>query len=334
MRGSIGDVCDTQVHTGDVVDMGSGHELAGAGLTGAEEVIDSKTTVDQMAGREITVATARVLLHAVAADGRALCGHDSDQLAPTGRPWEAGYLPHIPRCAACVTATAAGDPAAGDPAAGDPAAGDPAAGRPPLRDRPDAAARGLPASGVDIRLAHGSESETAAAAALRDVLAEHDLRRWMFTDLVTIDADIRGGYSHPLTISPPMLLSSPGRALAVFLHEQLHWIDGPGVDDAIAEARKRWPEPPPPPAGCHDAESSWAHLIVCALEYLSLSDLLGPPAAAVVLAQLKHYSWVYDQILGDPDWFSALLHRHGVQIPEQPPVPRRYFGDDWWTAVS
>jgi hypothetical protein len=186
---------------------------------------------------------------------------------------------------------------------------------------------------MDIRLAHGTDSEKAGAAVLRDVLAAHDLRRWMFTDVVTVDADVRGGHSHPLTLSPPMLLGGPARALAVFLHEQLHWVEGPGVDNAIAEARKRWPEPPPPPAGCHDATSSWAHLVVCAMEYLSLCDVLGAPDAAVVLAQLQHYTWVYDQVLGDPDWFAALLHRHGVQIPEQPPVPRRYFGDDWWTAI-
>jgi hypothetical protein len=47
------------------------------------------------------------------------------------------------------------------------------------------------------------------SAALRAVLAEHDLRRWMFTDLVTIDETIRGGLSHPLTISPRLLVQRP-----------------------------------------------------------------------------------------------------------------------------
>jgi hypothetical protein len=288
-------------------------------LLGAEEVIDSQTTLDHIAGREFTATTGRVLLHALAADGRGLCGRDSDQLAPTGRAWDADFLSHIPRCDACVTAALAGDAAAD---------------RSPPLDRPDVPPPGLPATGVDIRLAHGSDREAAGAAALRDVLAEHDLRRWMFTDLVTVDADVRGGYSHPLTLSPAMLLRDPGWTLAVFLHEQLHWIEGPAVDHAIAEARKRFPDPPPPPAGCHDAESTWGHLIVCALEYQSLSDILGPSAAAAVLAQFDHYTWVYEQILGDPGWFADLLHRHGVRVPEQPPVPRRYFGDQWWTALG
>jgi hypothetical protein len=308
-----------------------------SGLASAEEAIDIQTTIEQIGNSEIPVVTGRVLLHALAADGRGLCGQDSDQLVPTGREWDAGYLPHVPRCEACEwlilsgTALLSGTAQAGPHSVPQPDRLPPAT---PFRDRTATPPPGLPVTGMDIRLAHGNDAEAAGAAALRAVLAEHDLRRWMFTDLVTIDADIRGGHSHPLTLSPPTLLGSPGRALAVFLHEQMHWIDGPGVYDAIAEARRRWPDPPPPPAGCHNAESSWVHLVVCALEYLSLSDVIGPPAAAVVLAQLKHYSWVYDQILGDPVWFSALLRRHDVRIPEQPPVPRRYFGDDWWTAIQ
>jgi hypothetical protein len=325
----------------------AGREWADGEWASAEESIDIQTTIEKLGGQEVPVVTGRVLLHVLAADGRGLCGQASDQLTPTGRAWDAGYLPHLPRCERCEWLTRSGAAQAGTQRTPQPGGSPP---EPPFREGADIPFRegadmpireragmpppGLPATGMDIRLAHGTDGEAAGAAVLRDVLAKHDLRRWMFTDLVTIDADIRGGHSHPLTISPPMLIGSPDRALAVFLHEQLHWIDDPGVYDAMAEARNRWPDPPPPPAGCHDAESSWVHLIVCALEYLSLSDLIGPPAAAVVLAQFKHYSWVYDQILGDPAWFSGLLARHGLHIPVQPPIPRRYLGDDWWTAIQ
>ena len=176
-------------------------------------------------------------------------------------------------------------------------------------------------------------TELAGAAALRDVLAQHDLRRWMFTDLARVDEQIRGGFSHPLTISPALLLRRPACALTTFLHEQLHWTQGPGIDNATTEARARWPDPPPPPAGGHDAESTWLHLTVCALEYQSLSELLGPSAAAGELRQHQHYAWIYGQILDDPGWFSGFLHRHGLGVPEEPPVPRRYFGEEWWTNL-
>jgi hypothetical protein len=194
-------------------------------------------------------------------------------------------------------------------------------------------AQGAQASGVDIRAAHGSDRENAACAALRAVLAEHDLRRWMFTDLVTIDETMRGGLSHPLTISPGLLVRRAALTLTTFLHEQLHWLEGPGTDSASAEASTRWPDPPPLSAGGGtDPASTWLHMSTCALEYRSLSELLGPSAAAAELRQHAGYSWIYGQILGSPDWFSGFLDRHGLRVPEQPPVPRRCFGEPWWAS--
>jgi hypothetical protein len=114
------------------------------------------------------------------------------------------------------------------------------------------------------------------------VLAEHDLRRWLFTDLVTIDETRRGGLSHPLTIGAAMLVQRPALTLTTFLHEQLHWLEGPGTDAAAAEASERWPDPPPLPAGGTDTASTWLHMSVCALEYFSLSEILGPAAAPLL----------------------------------------------------
>lgn len=85
--------------------------------------------------------------------------------------------------------------------------------------------------------------------------------------------------SHPLTLSPVSLMRSPVRALRMFLHEQLHWMEGPGTEAAAAEFSRRWPDPPPP-AGAADPRSTWIHLSVCTLEYLSLAEILGPAAAA------------------------------------------------------
>jgi hypothetical protein len=103
----------------------------------------------------------------------------------------------------------------------------------------------------------------------------------MFTDLVMIDQTIRGGVSHPLTLSPAPLMRSPVRPLSMFLHEQLHWMEGPGTEAAAVEFSRRWTDPPPPPAGAADPRSTWIHLSVCALEYLSLAEILGSAAAAV-----------------------------------------------------
>jgi len=280
-------------------------------LSIAEEFIDRRTSVELFRGQQIELTTGRVLLHAQGADGRALCGRGGARLAPTEQPWERSQLPHIPRCRGCVAAYL---PADTPVQAGS------------SEDNPSPLAQRAPAAGVDIRAARGTDEELAGVAALRGLLAGHDLRRWMFTDLVRVDETISGGLSHPLTISPVLLVRRPASALTTFLHEQLHWLDGPGVDGATTEASTRWPSPPPPPAGCHDARSTWLHMAVCALEYQSLSAILGQEAAATELKQHRGYSWVYGQILDDPDWFSGFLHRHGIQVPEQPPVPRRYVG--------
>jgi hypothetical protein len=70
---------------------------------------------------------------------------------------------------------------------------------------------------------------------------------------------------------------------------------------------------------CHEA----------AIKYQSLSELLDLSAAAAELRQHAGYSWIYVQILTSPGWFSGFLRRHGLRVPEQPPVPRRYFGEPW-----
>jgi hypothetical protein len=274
--------------------------MVNGGLSIAEQWVDQQARTEMFRGREIELVTGRVVLHALDEHGQPLCDHDKGQLTPTGRPWHAGYLPHLPRCDRCA----------------------------PVPGPHDHAAQ---ASGVDVRTAHGSDHENAASAALRAVLATHDLRRWMFTDLVTIDETIRGGVSHPLTISPALLVRRPALALTTFLHEQLHWLDGPGTDSASAEASTRWPDPPSASAGgATDPASTWLHLSVCALEYHSLSELLGPSAAAAELRQHTGYSWIYGEILARPDWFAGFLHRHGLRVPEQPPVPRRFVGEPWW----
>jgi hypothetical protein len=283
-------------------------------LTVAEQCIDRHERTEVFEGHQISVATGRVLLHALDAGERALCGHDRDQLTPIDRKWSADYLPHLARCVHCMRAEREGTE----------------------DERPESESgtvSAAPAAGVDIRVAHGSEAEHAAAAALAAVLAAYDLRRWMFTDVVTVDESVRGGFSHPLTIGPPRLTRRPAMALTTFLHEQLHWIEGPGTTSATAEASERWPDPPPLPAGGHSAQSTWLHMSVCALEYQSLSELVGQAAAEAELAQHVSYSWLYEQILADPAWFAGYLARHGLAVSARPPVPRRYFGDDWWNLV-
>jgi hypothetical protein len=105
-------------------------------------------------------------------------------------------------------------------------------------------------------------------------------------------------------INPDLLTRRPASALTTFLHEQMHWVQGPGLDAATTEASERWPDPPSPPAGARDGESTWLHFSVCALEYVSLAEILGAQAAAAELRLHDTYSWIYEQIhLVDSTWW-------------------------------
>ncbi len=119
------------------------------GLSIAEQYVDRQARTEMFRGRQIELVTGRVVLHAVDDRGQPLCGYDMGQLTKTGQPWHAGYLPHLPRCRGCLS-RAADDPA-------------------PDRPGHDIGqhARAAQASGVDIRTAHGTDEENAAAAALR-----------------------------------------------------------------------------------------------------------------------------------------------------------------------
>lgn len=283
-----------------------------------EEIVDRRDDVVLFQGKEDSTATARVVLHALDGEGQSFCGLNSTDLTPIPRQWDAGYLPHLPRCGDCAEVVRTGRPVPP---------------RTPGHASPGEPPSGLPATTVDVRTANDTDSEKAGAEALRGVLAEHDLRRWMFTDLVLVDESIRGGFSHPLTLNPGRLTLRPATALSTFLHEQSHWLQVPGLDAATTEVSKRWPDPPPLPAGGHNTESSWLHLSVCSLEYFSLIEVIGADAATAELRQQRVYAWMYGLILADPDWFAGLLERHDLHVPDEPRVPRRYCGEKWWTNL-
>jgi hypothetical protein len=260
-----------------------GRSVAHGALSIAEQYVDRQSRTEVFRGRQIEVVTGRVVLHALDHRGQPLCGHDKDHMTDAGRLWSASYLPHLPRCHDCAS-RAPGDTA-------------PAAAAAAAAADLGTAAGAEPAISVDIRSAHGTSSENEAAAALRTVLAAHDVRRWLFTDPITIDETLGGAVSHPLT-------TSPGR---------------------------RWPDPPLlSDGGATDATSTWLHLSVCALEYFSLSELIGPAAAASELRQHRGYSWIYGHILTSTDWFSEFLDRHGLKAPAHPPHPRRLVGEPPW----
>ena len=76
--------------------------MVNGGLFFAEQCVDRQAKTEVFRGRRMEVVTGRVVLHALDDHGQPLCGHEKGQLTATGQPWNAGYLPHLPRCHGCM----------------------------------------------------------------------------------------------------------------------------------------------------------------------------------------------------------------------------------------
>lgn len=165
-----------------------------------------------------------------------------------------------------------------------------------------------------IRLAHGSEAERATADALRRVVSQHDVARWIFTDSVLID-ETAIPHSHPVLTIHTRHLGEDERLLSTFLHEQFHWplSERDGVREAtMDDHRARWPDVPAgSPDGARDERSTYLHLIVCDLELGAMADLIGRDAAEELMRGWTHYRWIYRTVVDDPA-VRRINARHGL----------------------
>lgn len=172
------------------------------------------------------------------------------------------------------------------------------------------------ASRLSIELANDSEAERRTAAALRRVVAEHDVGRWIFTDRVVVD-ETAIPHSHPVLTVHTRHLGNDDALLATFLHEQFHWLedlDAARFRGAMDAFREIWPEvPSADEGGARDAESTWRHLVVCDLELQAMSRLIGAERARALLREKGYYAWIYARVLDDPR-VREVTERHGMLV--------------------
>src|SRR5689334_4046103 len=95
--------------------------------------------------------------------------------------------------------------------------------------------------GFNITLKNNSESERATKEALESVLRKYDINRWVRSSNILIQDNVRP-HSHPEITINTRTRTEEG-LLAVFLHEQIHWIDG-DEDGAIEELKTLFPNAP------------------------------------------------------------------------------------------
>ncbi len=165
----------------------------------------------------------------------------------------------------------------------------------------------------------GTEQETEAVRQLKRILGRHDISKWTFTTEVRIDArDIP--HSHPVLTMNANYLDRDELALAVLLHEEIHWHLSAHNEDtkkAIAEFRRIYPTvPTAPPEGARDEFSTYLHLIVNYLEYLALQLILGVDDARSILElwREKRYRWIYGKVLDDTSRIDGVVRDSGLLI--------------------
>ena len=182
---------------------------------------------------------------------------------------------------------------------------------------------------ITIELAHDSMEERAAKEQLERLFVQYDLSRWIFTKTVRIEQGVRP-HSHPVLTLNTRGLGNDGRALASFLHEQIHWFladRSRNTSKTMEAMRKAYPTAPDGliTGGANNSNSTYLHLIVCELEFESIRSLLGNEAASAVIREQialgqtgLGYYWIYQTVLDDQAKLSALIRQNGLALPGVP----------------
>lgn len=166
-----------------------------------------------------------------------------------------------------------------------------------------------------ITVERDSERERATADQLRRILREHDVARWIYTRRIHVD-ERSIPHSHPVLTVHTRHLGSEHGLLATFLHEQFHWLED-GNDNfrqAMSAFAEAYPNAPAGgPEGARDLESTYRHLLVCDLELQAMTKLVGENRAREILGASRHYIWIYDRVLHDPQ-VRQIVTAHGFLL--------------------
>lgn len=170
---------------------------------------------------------------------------------------------------------------------------------------------------LHIETRHDDSRERAAVAELQEVVRRYDVDRWTYTRHIFIDRDAIP-HSHPVLTLDTGKPGDPQVQLASFLHEQFHWYlesRPQNTDEAIAAFRKLFHDPPDGKGmAARNDESTYLHLIVCDLEFQAMTRLVGESRARELLAGWRHYTWIYRQVLDNPE-IRRVNARYGLLLP-------------------
>jgi hypothetical protein len=163
-----------------------------------------------------------------------------------------------------------------------------------------------------IILATGRFREVLTEQQLRRLERTYPLSRWTFTSDIRVEFGALP-HSHPVLTLNTRHLNEDDRALATFLHEQLHWAVPPLDTPLLNLLTERYPDLPIGPSdGCQSSYSNYLHIVICTLEQHALTGLIGATRAHAVLQSTDHYRRIYQVTHRDRANLMELIRTHRV----------------------
>ena len=187
-------------------------------------------------------------------------------------------------------------------------------------DAPSIFGREKPAKDISVTISshNKTEAELSIKKRLEALLAKYDLEKYLYTKEIKIQSGTIP-HSHPI-LTLNTRFANDTYLLSTFLHEQMHWYtlskeyDNKKLGEAIF---KMYPEVPSKlPEGGGDERSTYLHILVCYLEYHTLSQVIGEEKAKAHMEFMtnQHYTWIYKTVLKDHKKLSALIEDVGLHF--------------------
>lgn len=149
---------------------------------------------------------------------------------------------------------------------------------------------------ISIALKTGNEVEQSTKVMLEEILGTHKLDKYIRCNEIVIEQGASGKAFPIVRLSAWGFSGNKNGLLAQFIHEQFHWIEKGKENQmmqAIEELKTIFPDAPlNKPEGGGNEKSTYCHLIVCRLELLALTEILGQEKALAIVSKNTNYTWI------------------------------------------
>jgi len=157
---------------------------------------------------------------------------------------------------------------------------------------------------ISVTPVNNSASEHKIIRDLELLQRTYDLSPWIYTDIIKVDENAKNPHSHPALIlsTQEEYLNNKIKLLSSFLHEQFHWhviMNGKGSKNEFREAiYHEFPDVQfKRPLGSGSKGGTLSHIVVCYLEFVALSELVGREQAIKNVSTNEYYTWVYQTVI-------------------------------------